>query len=52
MNLEITPEPDDAERVAIEVALEADEAEKEQAGASQWAKRVVPVHDGHDEPHP
>jgi len=52
VNLDITPEPDDAERAAIAAALEAEEKEKEQAGASRWAKGVVPVHDGHDEPHP
>ena len=52
MNLDITPEPDDADRAAIAAALEAEEKEKEQAGASRWAKGVVPVHDGHDEPHP
>ena len=52
MNLEITPEPDDAERAAIAAALEAEKAEKEQARSSSWAKREVPVHDAHDEPHP
>jgi hypothetical protein len=52
VNLEITPEPDDAERAAIAAALEAEEAEKEQAASSRWAKGVVPVHDAHDEPHP
>jgi hypothetical protein len=52
VNLEITPEPDGAERAAIAAALAAEEAEKEQAGPSKWAKRVVPVHDAHDDPHP
>ena len=52
MNLEITPEPDEAERAAIAAALKAEEKEKERAGPSKWAKGVVPVHDGHDEPHP
>jgi len=52
MNLEITPEPDDAERAAIAAALETEEAEKEQAAPSAWAKGVLPVHDAHDEPHP
>jgi hypothetical protein len=53
VNLEITPEPDDGERAAIAAALEAEEAEKERAGSSGWAKRVAPpVHDAHDEPHP
>jgi hypothetical protein len=39
VNLEITPEPNDAERAAIAAALEAEETEKEQAGASPWAAR-------------
>jgi hypothetical protein len=52
VNLEIVPEPNDAERAAIAAALEAEAAENEQAGPSRWAKREVPVHDGHDEPHP
>lgn len=51
MNSEITPEPSDAERAAIEAALEAEKAESAQAEPSNWAKRVVPVHDAHDEPH-
>jgi hypothetical protein len=52
VNVEITPEPDDEERAAIEAALAAEEDEKEQAGSSRWAKCVVPVHDAQDEPHP
>jgi hypothetical protein len=52
VSLEITPEPNDAERAAIAAALEAEATEKEQAGPSRWAKREVPVHDGQDEPHP
>jgi hypothetical protein len=52
VNLEITPEPDAAERVAIEAALEEEAAEQEHAGPSPWAKRELPVHDAHDEPHP
>ncbi len=52
MNLEITPEPDEAERAAIAAALAAEEAEKQQARPSRWAKGVVPVHDANDEPHP
>ena len=52
MNLTITPEPDETERAAIEAALEAEEAEKDEAGPSRWAKREVPVHDAHDDPHP
>ena len=49
MNLEITPEPDDAERAAIAAALESEEKENEDAGPSPWANGVVPVH---DESHP
>jgi hypothetical protein len=52
VNLEITPEPDEAERAAIAEALEEEEKEKERAAPSSWAKGVVPVHDAHDEPHP
>ena len=52
MILEITPEPDDAERAAIAAALEAEAKEKEQADPSAWARGVVPVHDANDEPHP
>jgi hypothetical protein len=52
VNLEITPEPDDAERAAIAAALEAEEVEKEQSGLSSWAKAVLPGHDAHDDPHP
>jgi hypothetical protein len=52
VNLEITPEPSEAERAAIAAALEAEAAEEEQAGPSRWAKGVVPVHDAVDEPHP
>jgi len=52
VNLEITPEPDEVERAAIAAALEAEENERAQAAQSPWAKRVIPVHDAHDEPHP
>ena len=52
MDLEITPEPDDAERAAIAAALEAEEAENTQARPSRWGNTVVPVHDANDEPHP
>jgi hypothetical protein len=45
VNLKITPEPDDTERAVIEAALAAEEAEKERAGGSNWAKRVEPVPD-------
>jgi hypothetical protein len=50
VNLDITPEPDDAERAAIAAALQAEE--KEQAGPSRWAKSVVPVREDRDETHP
>jgi 2-oxo-4-hydroxy-4-carboxy--5-ureidoimidazoline (OHCU) decarboxylase len=50
--IEVTPHPDDAQRAAIEAALEAEKREQEQAGLSPWAKTVLPVHDAHDEPHP
>jgi hypothetical protein len=49
VNLEITPEPDEAERGAIAAALEAEEAEKERSGPSRWANRVDSVN---DEPNP
>jgi hypothetical protein len=53
VNLEITPEPDAAERAAIVKALDEEEKETAQVAVpSRWAKRVVPVHDAHDEPHP
>ena len=45
MKLEITPEPDDAQRAAIEAALEGEAREQEDAGPSPWAKQVLPVHD-------
>jgi hypothetical protein len=37
VKLEITPEPDDAERAAIAAALEADEKEKERSRPAAWA---------------
>ena len=37
MNLEITPEPDDAERAAIEAALEAEKHENERSNVAPWA---------------
>lgn len=52
MNLEITPEPSDAERAAIAAALEAEETERQAAGPSRWGKTAVRVHDANDEPHP
>jgi hypothetical protein len=45
VRLEITPEPDDAERSAIAAALEAEENEKEKA-------RLHPAPWASDEPHP
>lgn len=40
VNLQITPEPDDAERAAILEALAAEEAEED--GVSPWAEAVLP----------
>jgi hypothetical protein len=40
MPLEITPEPDDAERRAILIALAADQAE--QPAPSPWAAALLP----------
>jgi hypothetical protein len=37
VKLEITPEPDDAERAAIAAALEAEEKEMERARQAAWA---------------
>jgi hypothetical protein len=37
VNLEITPEPDDAERAAIVAALKAEEDEDKRSGGSPWA---------------
>jgi hypothetical protein len=41
MPLEITPEPDEAEREAILAALAAEQAE--QRAASEWAAALLPV---------
>ena len=46
--VQITPEPDEAERKAILAALAADEAE--QSGASEWAAALLPVCDDDPEP--
>jgi hypothetical protein len=46
--VQITPEPDEAERKAILAALAAEEAE--QSGASEWAAAVLPVRDDDPEP--
>lgn len=44
MELEISPEPDPAERAAILAALEADDAER--SAASPWADALLPRRDG------
>ena len=42
MPLEITPEPDEAEREAILAALAADQADQaEQPAASEWAAALL-----------
>ena len=41
MPLEITPQPDEAEREAILAALAAEQAE--QRAASEWAAALLPV---------
>jgi hypothetical protein len=43
MPVEITPEPDEAERKAILEALAAEEAER--SGASAWAAALLPARD-------
>ena len=43
MPLEITPEPDEAERKAILAALAADEGER--PAASEWAAALLPARD-------
>ena len=48
MPLEITPEPDDAERRAILEALAAEEAEK--SGGSEWPASLLPARDDDLEP--
>jgi hypothetical protein len=49
MPLEITPEPDEAERQAIVTALAAEEAE--QLAASEWAAALLPARND-EEPEP
>lgn len=49
MPLEITPEPDEAERQAILAALAAEEAE--QTAASEWAAASRPARND-EEPEP
>ena len=46
--VQITPEPDEAERKAILAVLAAEEAE--QSGVSQWAAALLPA--GDDDPEP
>jgi hypothetical protein len=46
VNLEITPEPDDAERAAIAAALEAEEKEKERAAVTGPSRDPFPPHVG------
>jgi hypothetical protein len=46
--VEITPEPDEAERKAILAALAAEEAE--QSAASEWAAALLPARDDDPEP--
>lgn len=41
MPLEITPEPDEAERKAIHAALAADESER--PAVSEWAAALLPA---------
>ena len=47
--IQITPEPDDAERRAILAALAAEDAE--QAAVSEWAAAALPARDS-DESEP
>ena len=46
--VQITPEPDEAEREAILAALRSDEAE--QSGVSEWAAALLPMRDDDPEP--
>ena len=48
MNLDITPEPDHAERAAIAAALEAEAEEKQDAEPSRWAEAAFPEHASSD----
>ena len=43
-SIQITPEPDEAERRAILAALAAEEAER--SAASEWAEALLPQHGG------
>ena len=46
MPVQITPEPDDAERQAILAALTAEEDER--ATVSEWASAALPVRDSEE----
>ena len=46
MPVQITPEPDDAQRRAILAALAAEESE--QAMVSEWAAAALPARDSED----
>jgi hypothetical protein len=50
VELEISPQPDEAERAAIEAALEADAAEQPESSA--WADALLPGRDQEDEHRP
>jgi hypothetical protein len=50
MELEISPEPDEAERKAIVAALEA--AAGERSAHSPWAQALPPQREEPDEPQP
>ena len=49
MSLQITPEPNEAERTAIVTALAAEEAEQD--AVSEWAAALLPTR-GETEPDP
>jgi hypothetical protein len=47
VTVQISPEPDAAERQAILAALAAEEAEQRSA-SSEWAAMLLPARDGED----
>ena len=49
MDLDITPEPSDAERAAVEAALAA-EAEETASGPSPWSEALLPQREEPQEP--
>jgi hypothetical protein len=49
MNLEVTPQPSDEERAAIEAAL-GEEAQEERPSA--WADSLLPKRDDDQDPYP